>query len=120
MTIGEIVAIIVSVLSGIVSVTVILKFAHEKKHDYRKEGANENDISKSIEVIRGQNNNLIESINIIFNKLDTQNIKLHKLEQTVNDAKLSEIPIKIAEIKESVKSAQHRIDRLESKENKKN
>lgn len=70
--------------------------------------------SITIDVIKMQNENLIQESHIISEKLDGQNIRLSKLEQTVKDSQLSELPKQIASIEASVKSAHHRIDALEN------
>ena len=53
-----------------------------------------------------------KNLSIIVDKLDNQNIRITKLEQTVENAKLAEIPWKLSQIEASVKSAHHRIDEI--------
>lgn len=112
------IALIVSCISGAVGITTLISFLANRKQKEHDEGAKEALIHANLDVIKMQNENLIQESHIISEKLDGQNIRLSKLEQTVKDSQLSELPKQIASIEASVKSAHHRIDALENNHNK--
>lgn len=111
----EVVTLIGSILACIISVTTLISWRNKQKAETRAEGANEAKTQASLDTIKLQNENLLTGNRSIQEKLDNQNERLVRLEQTVTDAHLSEMPKKIAKIEESVKSAHKRIDGLESK-----
>ena len=112
MTLTEILAIVLSVLSGVVGVTSLVTFASNRKSRSRDEGATDAIVNTSLDAIKLQNETLLQGNRQICDKLDNQNVRLSKLEQTVDNARLCEIPKQIATIEASVKSAHCRIDDL--------
>ena len=118
MTTWQIITLAISCVTAATGLTALVSFFAARKQKEREEGAEEALIHARLDVIKMQNENLIQESHIISEKLDGQNVRLSKLEQTVKDSQLSELPKQIASIEASVKSAHHRIDALENNHNK--
>lgn len=110
MTPTEILAIVLSIISGVVGVTSLITFASNRRARSRDDGAKDAIVNTSLDTIKLQNETLLQGNRQICDKLDNQNVRLSRLEQTVENARLCEIPKQIATIEASVKSAHHRID----------
>jgi len=113
MTIGSIIAIIASALSICVAVTTLIVFFSNRKAKVKNEGIDEGKTQASLDVIKLQNESLLQGNHAIQSQLVDQNTRLAKMEQTVTDAHLSEIPKQIAALETSLKSAHKRIDNIE-------
>lgn len=113
MTTMEIIALAVSIVSGLVGLTTLFTFIATCKQKQRDEGARTARADASLDTIKLQNETLLQSTRVITDKLDGQNVRLSRIEQTVADANLAELPRQIAALESSVKSAHHRIDGLE-------
>lgn len=113
MTTTEIIALAVSIVSGLVGLTTLFTFIATRKQKQRDEGARTARADASLDTIKLQNEALLQSTRVITDKLDGQNVRLSRIEQTVADANLAELPRQIAALESSVKSAHHRIDGLE-------
>lgn len=113
MTTNEIIAIVVSIISGVVGLTTLFTFLATRRQKAGDEGAKRAKVDASLETIKLQNEQLLQSNRTIADKLDGQNVRLSRIEQTVEDAHLAELPRQIAALESSVKSAHHRIDGLE-------
>lgn len=115
MTTTEIIALVVSLISGTVGITTLIAFIANRKQKHHDEGAKEATINASLDVIKLQNESLLQSNRNIADKLDGQNVRLSRIEQTIEDSHLAEIPRQIAALESSVKSAHHRIDEINKK-----
>lgn len=115
MTSAAIISLVVSCISGVVGITALITFLSSRKQKHIDDGAKEAVISANLDMIKLQNESIIQGNRNIVEKLDGQNVRLSRLEQIIEDAHLSEIPPQIAAIEASVKSAHHRIDALERK-----
>lgn len=113
MTTTEIIALIVSVVSGLVGLTTLFTFLSARRQRQRDVGAKQERVDANLDTIKLQNETLLQSNRAIADKLDGQNVRLSRIEQTVADANLAELPRQIAALESSVKSAHHRIDGLE-------
>lgn len=113
MTTTEIIAVAVSVVSGLAALTTLVTFLSTRKQKQRDAGAKQASVDASLDTIKLQNETLLQSTRVITDKLDGQNVRLSRIEQTVADADLAELPRQIAALESSVKSAHHRIDGLE-------
>lgn len=120
MTSTEILTFILSVLSGVVGLTSIISFLTARKQRQRNEGAKDALVNSSLDTIKLQNETLLQGNRQICDKLDNQNIRLSKLEQTVENAKISTLPVQIASLDASLKSAHNRIDEINNKINHNN
>lgn len=113
MTTTEIIAVVVSVVSGAAALTTLVTFLSTRKQKQRDVGTKQASVDASLDTIKLQNETLLQSNRTIVDKLDGQNVRLSRIEQTVADAHLAELPRQIAALESSVKSAHHRIDGLE-------
>ncbi len=113
MTTTEIIAVAGFVVSLVVGATTLITFIATRKQKQRDVGAKQASVDASLDTIKLQNETLLQSNRTIVDKLDGQNVRLSRIEQTVADANLAELPRQIAAIESSVKSAHHRIDGLE-------
>jgi len=113
MTVGSIIAIIASALSICVAVTTLIVFFSNRKAKAKSEGIDEGKMAASLDVIKLQNESLLQGNHAIQAKLDDQNTRLIKIEQTVADAHVSDMPKQIAAIETSLKSAHKRLDNIE-------
>ena len=116
-------SLIVSVLSVLVAITTLVSFFVKIKRDRKesdekvarqasKEATEETRASMSLDYIKLQNETIIAGNRNIADKLDDQNARLTRLETTVANSHLAELPSRVAACEESVKSAHKRIDRL--------
>ena len=113
MTATEIIALAVSIVSGLVGLSTLFTFIATRRQKQRDAGAKQASVDQSLDTIKLQNETLLQSNRTIVDKLDGQNVRLSRIEQTVADAHLSELPRQIAVLESSVKSAHHRLDGLE-------
>ena len=104
MTTTEIIALAVSIYRGLLGLQRFLRLLQP---------ASTARADASLDTIKLQNETLLQSTRVITDKLDGQNVRLSRIEQTVADANLAELPRQIAALESSVKSAHHRIDGLE-------
>ena len=120
-------SLIFSILSALVAVTTIISFfvkvKRERKESDEKvarqaseEATEETKASMSLDYIKLQNETIIAGNRNIADKLDDQNARLTRLETTVANSHLAELPSRVAACEESVKSAHKRIDRLHRKD----
>lgn len=116
MTIENIIAVIASLFAICVAITTLIAFFANRKEKVKNEGADAAKTAASLDVIKLQNESLLQGNHAIQTKLDDQNTRLTKIEQTVNDAHLSDIPKQIASLEMSVKSAHKRLDSIERKQ----
>ena len=116
-------SLIVSVLSALVAITTLVSFFVKIKRDRKEsdekvarqaseEATEETRASMSLDYIKLQNETIIAGNRNIADKLDDQNARLTRLETTVANSHLVELPSRVAACEESVKSAHKRIDRL--------
>lgn len=116
-------SLIVSVLSALVAITTLVSFFVKIKRDRKEsdekvarqaseEATEETRASMSLDYIKLQNETIIAGNRNIADKLDDQNARLTRLETTVVNSHLAELPSRVAACEESVKSAHKRIDRL--------
>lgn len=115
MTTTEVVLFVISCISGVVGITSLITFLTNRKQKIRDEGTKDAVVATSLDTIKLQNETLLQGNRQICDKLDGQNIRLSRIEQTVEDAHLAEIPSRLAALEASVKSAHHRIDGIENK-----
>lgn len=115
MTTVEIIALVGSIVSLCVGITALITFVANRRQKQHDEGAKEATINSSLDVIKLQNESLLQSNRNIADKLDGQNVRLSRIEQTIEDSHLAEIPRQIASLESSVKSAHHRIDEINKK-----
>ena len=108
--------IIVSVLSLLVSLATLVSFFVKARKriedDATEETEEKTKASMSLDYIKLQNETIIAGNRNIADKLDDQNARLTRLETTVANSHLAELPSRVAACEESVKSAHKRIDRL--------
>lgn len=108
-----------SILSALVAVTTLVTFFVKInkgiKDDATEESKEKTKASMSLDYIKLQNETIIAGNRSIADKLDNQNERLTRLETTVANSNLAELPSKVAACEESVRSAHKRIDRLHSK-----
>ena len=116
MTTAEIIALVASLISVAVGISTLITFITKRQQIHHDEGAKEATINASLDVIKLQNESLLQSNRNIVDKLDGQNVRLSRIEQTIKDSRLSEIPRQIAALESSVKSAHHRIDEINKKQ----
>lgn len=113
-------AIIVSVLSALVAITTLVSFFVKVRKgiedDANEETEEKTKASMSLDYIKLQNETIIAGNRNIADKLDDQNARLTRLETTVANSHLAELPSRVAACEESVKSAHKRIDRLHRKD----
>lgn len=110
-------AIIVSVLSALVAITTLVSFFVKARKRIEDDATEEKTkASMSLDYIKLQNETIIAGNRSIADKLDDQNARLTRLETTVANSHLAELPSRVAACEESVKSAHKRIDRLHSKD----
>lgn len=120
-------SLIVSVLSALVAITTLVSFFAKIKRDRKEsdekvarqaseEATEETRASMSLDYIKLQNETIIAGNRNIADKLDDQNARLTRLETTVANSNLAELPSRVAACEESVKSAHKRIDRLHRKD----
>lgn len=115
MGMGEVIALIGGCFGVIVSCTVLITWVSNRKSKYMSEGATEAQQNATIALIKTQYEEMLIRIDRISDKIDSQNDRLTKLEQTVKDANLADLAKQVVAISESVKSAHKRIDALEKK-----
>lgn len=115
MSAESIIAIIASIMSICVAVTALIVFFTNRKEKAKADGADEARTAASLDTIKLQNESLLQGNHTIQSKLDDQNVRITKIEQTVNDAHLSDIPKQIASLEMSVKSAHKRLDNIEQR-----
>lgn len=113
-------AIIVSVLSALVAITTLVSFFVKARKRIEDDAAEETEektkASMSLDYIKLQNETIIAGNRNIADKLDDQNARLTRLETTVANSHLAELPSRVAACEESIKSAHKRIDFLHRKD----
>ncbi len=113
-------SLVFSILSALVAVTTLIAFFAKIrkgiKDDATAEATEETKASMSLDYIKIQNETIIAGNRNIADKLDDQNARLTRLETTVANSHLAELPSRVAACEESVKSAHKRIDRLHRKD----
>lgn len=116
-------SLIISILSALAALTALVSFFVKIKRDRKEsdekvarraseEASEETRASMSLDYIKLQNETIIAGNRNIADKLDDQNARLTRLETTVANSHLAELPSRVAACEESVKSAHKRIDRL--------
>lgn len=122
MSASEIIGLCGGSLGVFVSITVLITWISNRKQKHKNDGIKEAQTDASIEIIKIQSNSILNSFEDlrksnkeIVDKLDLQNVKITKLEQTVDNASLAKIPAQLAAMNESIKSAHKRLDKLENK-----
>ena len=110
---NEIISVIGLCFSGVLFITSIIVFFKNTAKDKVVQGEKSAKIESKIDYIKIQTELITAQSKEISRKLDSQNDRLIVVEQTVKDARLSEIPSTIARLEESVKSAHKRIDEIE-------
>lgn len=112
--------LVVSVLSATVAITTLITFFANARKNIKAAAAEETEektkASISLDYIKLQNETIIAGNRNIAYKLDDQNARLTRLETTVANSNLAELPSRVAACEESVKSAHKRIDRLHYKD----
>ena len=114
---SEIITIFSSFFAIAVAVTTLIGFSSKRREKMREEGAREAEMYASLEIIKHQNKTIIEGNEKINHKLEEHNSRLARIDQTIIDAKLSEMPGRLSELEGSVKSAHKRIDEIKLKIN---
>ena len=113
-------SLVFSILSALVAVTTLIAFFAKIrkgiKDDATAEATEETKTSMSLDYIKLQNESIIAGNRGIADKLDHQSARITALETTVANAHLAELPSRLSAVKESVKSAHKRIDRLHRKD----
>ena len=100
-------SLIVSVLSALVAITTLVSFFVKIKHDRKEsdekvarqaseEATEETRASMSLDYIKLQNETIIAGNRNIADKLDDQNARLTRLETTVANSHLAELPSRVA------------------------
>lgn len=123
----ETLSLVFSILSALVAITTLVSFFVKIKRDRKEsdekvarqaseEATEETRASMSLDYIKLQNETIIAGNRNIADKLDDQNARLTRLETTVTNSHLAELPSRVAACEESVKSAHKRIDRLHRKD----
>lgn len=113
-----------SILSLLTAITALISFVYkankakkaaekEVAETASSEAAEKTRSELSLDYIKLQNETIIAGNRSIADKLDDQNIRLTRLETTVSNSHLSEIPERLSAVEESVKSAHKRITKIE-------
>lgn len=108
----DILSLVFSILSALVAVTTLIAFFAKIRKGIKDDATAEAKASMSLDYIKLQNETIIAGNRNIADKLDDQNARLTRLETTVANSHLAELPSRVAACEESVKSAHKRIDRL--------
>ena len=111
----QIASFIFAALAAAVSLSTLLSLVRKSKERTHSEGAREARTEMSLDTIKLQNETLLAGNRVICDKLDNHNVRLSRMEQSISDAHLSEIPGRLAVVEQSAKSAHHRIDELAKK-----
>ena len=112
----EIIALIVSLISGFVGITTLVTFCTNRKRAQQDAGAKDAILKTSLETIERQNENLLNGNKNIENKINEQNIRISRLEQTIDNSQLTTIPLKIAKLEATMQSTQKRFEDLRKSE----
>ena len=116
----DVLSLVVSIFSVAVALTTLVSFfvkvRKSIKDDATEETEEKTKASMSLDYIKLQNETIIAGNRNISDKLDDQNARLTRLETTVANSHLAELPSRVAACEESVKSAHKRIDRLHRKD----
>lgn len=105
MGVGETISLIGTILACVVSVTAICTFFISRNKDIKTEAEKQYNAKADLEKIKSQNEDLLFGNREIRDKLSKQEERLTRIEQTVSDANLKEIPRQIAKLEERVKNS---------------
>lgn len=113
MATNEIIALIGVIFSAIALVITVSVFFGNAFKDKEGAGNKSAKIESKIDFIKIQTELINAQNKEISSKLDSQNDRLIVVEQTVETAKIKEIPVEIARIEETLKTTEVRLNAVE-------
>lgn len=113
MKIGEIISLISLIVSVGVFITGLIVFVKDVGKGKVDDGERTAKMESKLDFIKIQTELINAQNKSISSKLDSQNDRLIVVEQIIASSNLSELPMKIARIDESLKSAHKRISEIE-------
>lgn len=100
---AQILSLVSTILSCTVAITSIIAFVSNRRKHYDAYVEQKEQAKNDLEKIKSQNENLLQDNKKIFDKLEAQDKRLTKIEQTVSDAQLSQMPKQIAELQTEIR-----------------
>ena len=109
----EIIALVGVIFSAVALIITVSVFFGNTFKDKFGAGSKEAKIESKIDFIKIQTELINAQNKEISSKLDSQNDRLIVVEQTVETAKIKEIPVELARIEETLKTTETRLNAVE-------
>ena len=105
---SQILSLISTILSCIVAVTAIIVFFNNRQKELKADIGSKEKTQNDLQKIKEQNESLLKGNQQIFDKLEKQDQRLTRIEQTVADSQLSQIPKQVSALQAELKILEKR------------